>query len=56
MELGDELLLELIPLVNEVLNNNDKKSLERINGLIGNNTLFFDKKTVFKVKKDEKKN
>lgn len=56
MELTDSLVLELIPLINKVLNNKDEISLRKINELIGNNTLFFDKKTVFKVKKDEKKN
>lgn len=53
----DDLLLEkLISLTKNVLDNNSKSSTEEIKRLIGNNTGFFDKKTVFKVKKDEKKN
>jgi 23S rRNA (adenine2503-C2)-methyltransferase len=51
----DERLLErLILLTKEVLDNNSASSLEEIKTLIGNNTGFFDKKTIFKVKKDEK--
>lgn len=54
--MDDELLIELISLLNDVIQNNSYSSKERIKELIGNNTGFFSKKTIFKVKKDEKKN
>ena len=54
--MDEELLIKLIPLVNDVIQNNSDSSKEKIKELIGNNTGFFNKKTIFKVKKDEKKN
>lgn len=53
--IDDNLLEKLISLTKEVIDNNSKSSCEEIKRLIGNNTGFFDKKTIFKVKKDEKK-
>jgi len=51
----DELLIKLIYLVRDILDNNNKNSIDEIKTLIGNNTGFFNKKTIFKVKKNEKK-
>lgn len=51
----DEILLEkIIFLVNDVINSKSNASREELKKLIGNNTGFFNKKTIFKVKKDEK--
>lgn len=55
MNMDDELVLKLYPLVKEVANNQNEEALEEINKLLGCNTLFFDRKTVFMVKKDERK-
>ena len=52
--IDDELLERIIYLVNDVLINNSNASREELKQLIGNNTGFFNKKTIFKVKKDEK--
>ena len=54
--MNEELLIKLISLVDDVIRNNSDSSKEKIKELIGNNTGFFNKKTIFKVKKDEKKN
>lgn len=54
--MDEDLLVKLISLLNDVINNNSDSSKEKIKELIGNNTGFFNKKTIFKVKKDEKKN
>jgi len=54
--MDEELLIELIPLLDDVIHNNSDSSKDKIKNLIGNNTGFFGKKTIFKVKKDEKKN
>jgi len=48
------LLEKLVLLTREVIDNNSAVALDEIKNLIGNNTGFFDKKTIFKVKKDEK--
>ena len=53
--LSQALLEQLIPLVKDVMISGSKARCEDIQKLIGNNTTFFDKKTIFKVKKDEKK-
>ena len=50
----EKLLERLVLLTKEIIDNNSTSSLEEIKTLIGNNTGFFDKKTIFKVKKDEK--
>lgn len=52
--IDDRLLERLILLTKKVIDNNSSAALEEIKTLIGNNTGFFDKKTIFKVKKDEK--
>lgn len=54
--IDDNLLEKLIYLTKEVIDRNSNSSKEEIKLLIGNNTGFFNKKTIFKVKKDEKKN
>jgi len=51
--MSDELLIKLIGLLQDVLVNNSKSSIDDIKQLIGNNTGFFNRKTIFKVKKDE---
>lgn len=51
----DEGLFEkIIYLVNNYLENKSNSCMDELKRLIGNNTGFFDKKTIFKVKKDEK--
>ena len=54
--IDDNLLERIISCTKEVRDNNSKAIIDEIKTLIGNNTGFFDKKTIFKVKKDEKKN
>jgi len=54
--IDDKLLVKLISLTKDVITNNSSTAIEEIKLLIGNNTGFFNKKTIFKVKKDEKKN
>ena len=54
--IDDTLLEKLIVLTKEIISSNSKSSIEEVKSLIGNNTGFFNKKTIFKVKKDEKKN
>ena len=53
--ISDTLLEKLVKLVYDILENDSKNSMQEISHLIGNNTGFFNKKTIFKVKKDEKK-
>lgn len=53
--ISDMLLEKLVFLVNNILENNSASSIQEVIDLIGNNTGFFNKKTIFKVKKDEKK-
>lgn len=53
--IDDNLLIKLISLTKEVMNDSNN-AINEIKYLIGNNTGFFEKKTIFKVKKDEKKN
>lgn len=53
--ISDILLEKLISLVNDILEKNSTSSMQEIIHLIGNDTGFFNKKTIFKVKKDEKK-
>jgi len=48
-----ELLEELVRLTSDVIKNNSISSIEKIKDMIGNNTGFFDKKTIFRVKKNE---
>lgn len=52
--LDDDLLERIIYLVNDVIENKSNASSMEIKQLIGNDTGFFNKKTIFKVKKDEK--
>lgn len=54
--IDEELLIKLISLLDDVIRNNSNVSKDKIKELIGNDTGFFNKKTIFKVKKDEKKN
>lgn len=49
------LLEDIIKLTKEMLEGNSSSKIE-LEKLVGNNTGFFNKKTIFKVKKDEKKN
>ncbi|MBQ7136393.1 MAG: U32 family peptidase [Bacilli bacterium] len=52
----DNLIVKLVSLTKEIITNNSNTAINEIKLLICNNTSFFDKKTIFKVKKDEKKN
>jgi len=54
--IDDNLLERIISCTKEVRDNNSKAIIDEIKTLIGNNTGFFDKKIICKVKKDEKKN
>lgn len=47
-----ETFTKVIEHINNYLNTNNKQELSQIEQLIGNNTHFFNKKTIFKVKKD----
>ena len=46
--------LELVSLISEYKNTNNERILDKIEDLIGNNTNFFFKKTIFMVKKNDK--
>ena len=46
--------LELVSLINEYQNNNNERVIGEIEELIGDNTNFFFKKTIFMVKKNER--
>ncbi len=49
-DIEDEILDKVIPLLNAVLKGNDKTSSDEIKRLVGFNTGFFNKKTIYKVK------
>ena len=52
--IDNDLLEKIVYLVNDILENKNNTSSYELKQLIGNNTGFFNKKTIFKVKKDEK--
>lgn len=52
--MDESLLLKVVTLTQKIIDEKDSKTIEELKQLIGNNTGFFNKKTIFKVKKDEK--
>lgn len=52
--IDNDLLEKIVYLVNDILENKNNTSSYELKQLIGDNTGFFNKKTIFKVKKDEK--
>lgn len=50
----EEISLELVTLVNKLINTKDERIVGDIEKLIGNDTNFFFKKTIFMVKKNDK--
>ena len=49
-----ELFLKILSLYKNLLTDSNNNYLEKIEELIGNDTSFFDKKTIYKVKRNEK--
>lgn len=49
----EEMFIKIIEYINKYKKTNEKEHLHQIESLIGNNTHFFNKKTIFKVKKDK---
>ena len=52
--MDESLLLKVVTLTQKIIDEKDLKTIDELKQLIGNNTGFFNKKTIFKVKKDEK--
>lgn len=50
----EDIFIKIIDYTNEYLKTKNKDQLNKIEILIGNNTHFFNKKTIYKVKKDQK--
>ena len=50
----EEVFKKLVSLISSLMNNKNERLVGEIEELIGNNTNFFFKKTIFMVKKDEK--
>ena len=48
------LFIKLLNFSKNILETNDKKYLDEVKKLIGEDTVFFEKKTIYKVKKNEK--
>ncbi len=50
LNIADDILDKIVFLAQDVLNNNSSKSINELQELIGHNTGFFNKKTIYKVK------